>query len=67
MQTIASCTGHGRFRGPFVYRESGNSAILLPLRFQPGQSGLGRNVRRRVVAEGSLLAGCRSELLMRPG
>ena len=67
MQTIASCTGQGRFRGPFVHSESGNSDLLLPLRFQPGQFGLGRNVRRRVVTEGSPLAGCRSELLMRPG
>ena len=67
MQTIASCTGQGRFRGPFEHSESGTSDLLLPLRFQPSQSGLGRNVRRRVVTEGSLLADGRSEILMRPG
>ena len=67
MQTIASCTGQGRFRGPFEHSESGTSDLLLPLRFQPGQSGLGRNVRRRVVTEGSLLADGGSEILMRPG
>ena len=59
MQTIVSCTGRGRFSGPFVFRELGNSVILLPLRFRPGQCGLGRNERGRVVAECSQLAGCR--------
>ena len=54
MQTIVSCTGCA-----FVLRELGNSVILLPLRFRPGQSGLGRNERERVVAECSQLAGCR--------
>ena len=54
MRSIASCTRQGRFRGPFKHNESGTSDLLLPLRFQPGQPGLGRNVWRRVVAEGSL-------------
>ena len=55
MQSIASCTRQGRFRGPFKHSQSGTSDLLLPLRFQPGQSGLGRNVWRRVVAEGSVV------------
>ena len=66
MQTIASCTRKGRFRGPFEHSESGTSDSLLPLRFQPGQSGLGRNVRRRVVTKGSLLADDGVEILLRP-
>ena len=49
MQTIVSCTRQGRFRGPFEHSESGTSDLLLPLRFQPGQSGLGR------MYEGELL------------
>ena len=67
MQTIASCTRQCRFRGPFEHSESGTSDLLLPLRFQPGQSGLGRNVRRRVVTEGSMLADGGVEILTRPG
>ena len=51
MQTVVSCTGRSRFSGFFVSRELRNTAILLPLRFRPGQSGLGRNERGRVVAE----------------
>ena len=43
------------------------SSILLPLRFRPGQSGLGRNERRRVVAACSQLAVCRSYRLMSHG
>ena len=39
MQSIASCTRQGRFRGPFKHSESGTSDLLLPLRFQPGQPG----------------------------
>ena len=41
MQTIASCTRQGRLRGPFEHNESGFTSAS---RFQPGQSGLGRNV-----------------------
>ena len=44
MQTIASYTGQGRFRGSFKHSESGTSDSVLPPQFQPGQPGLGRNV-----------------------
>ena len=62
--TWAECSSLQYHQEWGCFLSKGKEDLLTP-RFQPGQSDLGRNVRRRIVTEGSL-AGSGVGILMRP-